>query len=180
MKQKNQHLVENSRPDPSSLLVLFSSLPSMCKSPCRLSGLGCRLLQAGDYRFPMYPSWADNECACPSLFSLSRVSPSLPCPLLSLPAPRSKIITVKSTIIMGDFAPERKKGRKERKREERRREREKEGGRRNYTQEETAKAASGEIGSNVANGSRMLGPRREKMIGVCFGFRQNQKHDVGS
>ena len=21
-----------------------------------------------DYRFPMYPSWADNECACPSPF----------------------------------------------------------------------------------------------------------------
>ena len=120
-----------------------------------------------DYRFPMYPSWADNECACPSPFPL-------PCPLLSLPAPRSKIITVKSTIIMGDFAPQRKKGGKERERRWRQ-ERENEEGRGNYTQEESAKAASGEIGSNVANGSRMLGPRREKMIGIAsLGFARTR------
>ena len=46
---------------------------------------------------------------------------------------------------------------KERKKEEERKKRKR---RRNYTQEETAKAESGEIGSNVANGSRMLGERR--------------------
>ena len=81
---------------------------------------------------------------------------------------------------MGDFAPQRKEGKKERERRWRQ-ERENEEGRGNYTQEESAKAASGEIGSNVANGSRMLGPRREKMIGIdwhCFGFRQNPKQKM--
>ena len=75
---------------------------------------------------------------------------------------RSKIITVKSTIIMGDFSsltPQRKKERRGGEQERKRR--------RNYTQEETAKAGErrrgerGEIGSNVANGSRMLGGREE-------------------
>ena len=63
---------------------------------------------------------------------------------------------------MGDFSsltPQRKKERRGGEQERKRR--------RNYTQEETAKAGErrrgerGEIGSNVANGSRMLGGREE-------------------
>ena len=78
----------------------------------------------------VYPTWADNECAC--------LAPSLPLSLSSLL--RSKIITVKSTIIMGDFSsltPQRKKGEEEskkgkggeitRKKKQQRRERDGEG-----------------------------------------------------
>ena len=71
MKQKNTHqeLVENSRPDVGLEFVFVSQA---MQEPAALSLLVVVVVSAGRAATdsPMYPSWADNECACLALSSL--------------------------------------------------------------------------------------------------------------